>query len=186
MKTTWVDPFTAYGIREIGKECLVGANSTIIFPELLKMEGRCRIDSQAYVSVGLEMHDRTVVCPGAKVIGGAGRKVVMRDWSFIGWNSLVMARSEDYAGLVGVGFGAPGPSVEGDILFDRYSGLASMSTCFPGVRFPEGAVVGVHSMVHKSEDLVPWWIHRGVPARPWKKRDRDRVLAEAEIAERAV
>lgn len=180
-KTSWVDPERVYGAK-VAPGCLLGKGSIIIFPELLTMKAPSRIDSHSYVSVGLTMEERTVVCPGAKVIGGAERKVIMRVGSFIGWNSLVMARSESYDGLIGVGFGAPGPAIEGDVLFEPFSGLASMSSCFPGVTFPEGAVVGVHSMVYSGADLVPWYVHRGVPARPWKKRDRDRVLLEAETA----
>lgn len=179
---SWVDP-RSYGIEDFGPEALVGAGSTILIPERMRLRGRCRVDSQTYISVGLVMEDRTVVCPGAKVIGGIDRTVTLRPWSFIGWNSLVMARSESYEGLIGVGFGAPGPAIEGDVLFEPFSGLASMSSCFPGVTFPEGAVVGAHSMAYRSEDLRPWFIHKGVPARPWKPRDRERVLREAEAAE---
>ena len=186
LNSSWVDPRKVYGMTRVGPQALVGAGCDIRFPDLVVMRGWSRIDSQSYVSVGLEMEDRTVVCPGAKVIGGASRLVTLRRWSFIGWNCLVMARSEDYEGLIGVGFGAPGPAVEGDITFEPFSGLGSMSSCFPGVTFPEGAVVGAHSMVHSSADLQPWYVHRGVPARPWKRRDRDRILEEAALAERAV
>lgn len=185
---TWVDPTSVYGIprENLSPGSLVGAGSVILFPELVVMRGVGRIDSQSYISVGLEMGDRTVVCPGAKVIGGAGRKVVMGEFSYIGWNSLVMARSEDYSHLVGVGFGAPGPAIEGDVIFEPFSGVSSLCSVHPGVRFPEGAVVGLHSMVYRSEDLRPWWIHIGVPARPWKPRaDRDTILREAEEARRA-
>ena len=178
MNPTWVDP-RDYGLTVVHPEALVGAGSVIIFPDLVHLNGRCRIDSQAYVSVGLEMGDRTVICPGAKVIGGVHRLVTMGEWSFVGWNCLVMARSENYERLIGVGFGAPGPAVEGDVLFEPFSGLGSMSSCFPGVTFPEGAVVGMHSMVRRSEDLLPWYIHKGIPARPWKPRDREATLREA-------
>ena len=68
------------------------------------------------------------------------------------------------------------------MIFNEFSGLGSMSSCFPGVEFPPGAVVGMHSMVHKSSDLLPYWVHKGVPARPWKPRDKDGILAEAKEA----
>lgn len=181
MNPSWISPLS-YGIQDFSPEALVGGGSTILIPEAMHLRGRCRVDSMTYVSVGLTMEDRSVVCPGAKLIGGKDRKIHMSVGSFIGWNSLVMAKSEDYRFLVGVGFGAPGPAVEGDVIFCPFSGLGSMSSCFPDVHFPDGAVVGMHSMVHKSEDLQPWMIHKGIPARPWKPRDKATTLAQAKEA----
>lgn len=182
MRPSWVDPKT-YGIVDFSPEALVGGGSTILIPEKMALWGRCRVDSQTYISVGLVMEDRTVVCPGAKVIGGTDRLVTLKKWSFIGWNSLVMARSEDYRYLVGVGFGAPGPAIEGDVTFEEYSGLGSMSSVFPGVTLPEGCLIASHSMVHSNKHLRPWWIHKGTPAKPWKPRIKARVLIEAKQAE---
>lgn len=184
MNTTWVDPAVAYGIARLGPRALVGGGSVIIFPELLSMEGWSRLDSMCYVSVGLTMEDRSVVCPGSQLIGGAERKITLKRWSYCGWGSILMARSESYDGLVGVGYGAPGPSIEGDIVFETFSGVAAHCEVFPGVTLPEGAVVGVGSMVHDNKYLEPWALHWGRPAKPVRKRDRDRVLREAETAER--
>lgn len=185
MNTTWVDPFLAYGVppENHSHESLVGSGSVIIFPEKLKMLGWSRLDSMAYVSVALEMHDRSVVCAGAQIIGGGDRKVTLGRWSYVGWQSIVMARSEKYDRLVGVGFGAPGPCVEGDVEFKPFSGIAARCEVLPGITLPEGAVVGMGSMVHPKHPLRPWWIHLGRPAKPWKPRDRDRILREAEQAE---
>lgn len=186
MNSSWVDARKVYGMTGLSPEALVGAGCEIRFPELVVMRGWSRIDSHAYVSVGLVMEDRTVICPGAKVIGGAGRRVTLNRWAYVGWGSVVMARSESYDGLVGVGFGAPGPCIEGDIIFEPFSGVATLCSVFPGVHFPEGAVVGSNSMVHSDRDLRPWWIHYGTPAKPIRPRrlGRDAILRQAEESER--
>jgi acetyltransferase-like isoleucine patch superfamily enzyme len=73
-----------------------------------------------------------------------------------------------YAGLEG----EETPVIKGDVVLMPHSGVASMSTVFPGVTLPEGCLIGAHSMVRHDRDLKPWYIHVGVPARPWRPRDQ--------------
>ena len=47
-------------------------------------------------------------------------------------------------------------------------------TIHPGVTLGEGAAAGSASLV--LEDLEPWWVYMGVPARQYKKRDKRKLL----------
>lgn len=187
---TWCDPVEEYGfLREnLEEPALVGRGSTIIFPELVAMAPRTRLDSGVYLSTRLHLGGNSAICAGAQLIGGPRQQVFMGEWTFIGYQSLVMASSERYDRVAPVNQafyqpleedGEEGTSVYGrDVIFNDHSGVASGCIVFPGVELPEGALVGDGSRVRPSSTLIPWWIHRGDPLTPVRPRPNPELIKE--------
>ena len=63
------------------------------------------------------------------------------------------------------------------VVFETFASTGTNVVIHPGVTLAEGSVVGSCSLVTKSTE--PWTIYRGTPARPWKKRPHEKMIAAA-------
>jgi acetyltransferase-like isoleucine patch superfamily enzyme len=160
-----------------GKNVKIGESVIFTNPKGVFLGDNVRIDPFTLITTGLETGNQIHICAGVVIIGGSSHKVRMGDWTFIGYHSELFCASEDYSGKGGpINTWGKNLTTHGDIEFDEYSGVASSVTVFPGVKFPRGAVVGVRSLVYKTEDLMCWHVHKGVPAKPYKPRDKTNIL----------
>ena len=163
------------------REVLIGHQVLINDPERVKPGNRVRVDPFTLITCGLETGDNVHICSHVVLGGGRQHTVCLGNWCFIGYGSQLFCASEDYSGRYGpIGdYWGHNKIYRGDITFEDYCGVASQCLVLPGVHFPEGAVVAAQSLVYRTEDLKPWWIHKGTPARPWKPRDRESCLEHA-------
>lgn len=84
----------------------------------------------------------------------------------------------DGSGLMGPQMPAEMRSVvRSGLIVDALAFVGANSVVLPGVEIGEGAVVGACSLV--ADDLEPWTVNVGVPARPIKQRPREKMLALA-------
>lgn len=161
---------------KVGGECFIGNGCWFAYPERVVLKGRSRIDPGLHCTAGLEMGENSVVCAGGFVTGGG--LLSMGRWAFMGYGSQVHTSTEKYGtSLVNAWWGET-ECDRGDVRFEDYAGVASNCVVFPGVVLPEGCAVGVGGLVTSSKHLRPWWIHLGQPAKPWKERNREGILAQ--------
>lgn len=161
---------------KVGPECFIGEGCRFYPPGVVELKRRARIDPGVHCTVALMMDENSVICSGAKLTGGG--LVVMKRWTFVGYLSQIHTSTEKYrTSLVNAWWGET-ECDRGPVVFEDYSGVASNVIVLPGVTFPEGCAVGAGGLVTSGRDLRPWWIHLGSPAKPWKERDRERILAQ--------
>tara|TARA_R110002074_G_scaffold402324_1_gene607081 strand:- start:150577 stop:151140 length:564 start_codon:yes stop_codon:yes gene_type:complete len=165
-------------LAECGSEVFIGEGVKIFNPHLVKLGDRVRIDPYTIITSGLTTGRNVQICAHAILGGGEDNMIHMGDWTFIGYGSQLFCGSEDYSGNHGPvnDFWGHNKVWHGDIIFEDYSGIASQCMVFPKVTLPVGCTVGAQSMVRKSSDLFKWMIHRGSPAKPWRDRNKDRIL----------
>ena len=103
----------------------------------------------------------------------------MGDFTNIGSGSRVVCATDDFTqGLI-----SPVVPIEHrtvinkPVVFERYATLGVNCTVLPGVTLGEGCIVGANSLVIK--DTEPWTIYAGSPARPIKKREKERIIESA-------
>jgi acetyltransferase-like isoleucine patch superfamily enzyme len=58
------------------------------------------------------------------------------------------------------------------IVLKRFSGVCANSVVMPGVLMSEGSVLGANSFLKESTE--PWTIYVGSPAKPIKKRKKEK------------
>jgi len=63
------------------------------------------------------------------------------------------------------------------IKIEKFVGVGTNVVIMPGVTLAEGCVIGANSLVTK--DTEPWTIYMGSPAKPIKKRRKDKMLLYA-------
>jgi putative colanic acid biosynthesis acetyltransferase WcaF len=65
------------------------------------------------------------------------------------------------------------PLISFPMRLGAYSWVCARASVSPGVNLAEGAVLGLASVA--TDDLEPWTVYAGVPARTVKKRQRHEV-----------
>lgn len=170
------------GIKKSFKRCgnnvYIGHNVMFANPSNISLGDNVRVDPFTLITCGLETGNNVQICSHVVLGGGSGRKVVLGDWTFIGYGSKLFCASEDYSGDHGPvnEFWGKNKIYEGDIILENYSGVASDVIVFPGVSIPEGCTVGAQSLIHTKNNLEPWSVFIGNPLVFHKGRNRDEVL----------
>jgi len=67
--------------------------------------------------------------------------------------------------------------VYGDITLERFASVGTNCVIMPGVTMAEGSVLGACSFLTKSTE--PWTIYVGVPAKPVKIREKNKMIEYA-------
>ncbi|HWX20666.1 MAG TPA: acyltransferase [Candidatus Binatia bacterium] len=163
-----------------GEDVFVSANVEIRRPHLVRLGSHIAIDSGFYCTTAVTLGDYIHIGPYVTVIGGEPALLRMAGFNTIGAGSRILCASDEFlgAGLVGM---APPEFRDivhiAPVVFGAFASLGTNVVVHPGVTLAEGSVVGSCSLLTRSTE--PWTIYRGVPARPWKARPKEKMLAAA-------
>ena len=162
-----------------GEDVRISELAVLARPELIEMGDHIAIDQWTYISTQLKMGSYIHIAPSVSIIGGAHALLVMGDFTNIGSGSRIVCATDDFTqGLI-----SPVVPIEHrtvinkPVVFERYATLGVNCTVLPGVTLGEGCIVGANSLVTK--DTEPWTIYAGSPARPIKKREKERIIESA-------
>ena len=162
-----------------GEDVRISELAVLARPELIEMGDHIAIDQWTYISTQLKMGNKNHIAPSVSIIGRAPALLVMGDFTNIGSGSRIVCATDDFTqGLI-----SPVVPIEHrtvinkPVVFERYATLGVNCTVLPGVTLGEGCIVGANSVVTK--DTEPWTIYAGSPARPIKKREKERIIESA-------
>ena len=162
-----------------GEDVRISELAVITRPELVEMGDHISIDQWTYISTQLKMGSYIHIAPSVSIIGGSSALLVMGDFTNIGSGSRIVCATDDFTqGLI-----SPVVPIEHrtvinkPVIFERYATLGVNCTVLPGVTLAEGCIVGANSLVTK--DTEPWTIYAGSPAKPIKKREKERIIESA-------
>ena len=161
-----------------GKNVFIGHNVIFTNPSEVHLADNVRIDPFCLITTALEVDSYTQICSHAVLGGGKQHKISLGKWCFIGYGSKLFCASEDYSGEEGPvnEFWGSNKIYRGDITFEDYSGIASDVMVFPKVVIPKGCTVGAKSFIYTKNDLEPWGVYLGNPAKLHKPRNKENVL----------
>jgi galactoside O-acetyltransferase len=162
-----------------GEDVRISESAVLSRPELIEMGDHIAIDQWTYISTQLKMGSYIHIAPSVSIIGGAPALLIMEDFTNIGSGSRIVCATDDFTqGLI-----SPVVPIEHrtvinkPVIFKRYATLGVNCTVLPGVTLGEGCIIGANSLVTK--DTEPWTIYAGSPARPIKKREKERIIESA-------
>ena len=164
-----------------GEDVFVSANVEIRRPHLVTLGCHIAIDSGFYCTTAAALSDYIHIGPYVTIIGGALIQLQMEGFNSVGAGSRILCASDEFlgAGLVGMSPPEFRDKIRMEpIVFEAFASIGSNVVIHPGVTLAQGCVIGSCSLVTGSTE--PWTIYRGVPARPWKKRPKERMIHAAE------
>ena len=163
-----------------GEDVFVSANVEIRRPHLVRLGSHIAIDSGFYCTTAATLGDYIHIGPYVTVIGGAPALLRMVSFNTIGAGSRLLCASDEF---MGAGLAGLAPDQFRDvvrvepIVFEAFASIGTNVVVHPGVTLGEGSVVGSCALITSSTE--PWTIYKGIPARPWKKRPKEKMIAAA-------
>jgi acetyltransferase-like isoleucine patch superfamily enzyme len=163
-----------------GEDVFISAQVEIRRPHLVRLGRHIAIDTGFYCTTTAVLGDYIHIGPYVTVIGGASALLQMAGFNTIGAGSRILCASDEF---LGAGLSGIAPESFRDVVriapvvFEPFASIGTNVVIHPGVTLGEGSVVGSCSLVTKPTE--PWTIYRGIPARPWKKRPRQKMIAAA-------
>jgi dTDP-4-amino-4,6-dideoxy-D-glucose acyltransferase len=174
------------GLRSVGVGVQVSDGARFYGAERIDLGDHSRIDDFALlsagaggISVGRHVH---ISCFCS--LQGDG-PIVLEDYCGVSIRSTVLSSNDDFSGA-----SMTGPTLPDDfrdvasagVRIGRHALVGAGSVILPGVTLGIGSAVGALSLVR--EDVPPFTIAAGVPARPRGERRRDLLEFERRLEER--
>jgi galactoside O-acetyltransferase len=164
-----------------GDDVYINEVTSISRPELVKIGNHVAIDFGFVCTTKLEIGDYIHISPHVSVIGGKNTSLIIEDFCFISTGARMICGSEKFLGDGLVGPLIPEKYKDNQILepivLKRFSGVCANSVVMPGVLMSEGSILGANSFLKESTE--PWTIYAGSPAKPIKKRNKEKCYEYA-------
>lgn len=168
-------------LKHVGLDVFISANVEIRRPHLVNIGDHVAIDSGFYCTTQALVGSYVHISPYVTVIGGAQGLLEMENFSGIGAGSRIICVSEELLGEGLIGPTIPEKyqdrKINGPVKFKQFSSVSTNVVVCPGVTIGEGTVVAACSLV--TSDLEPWTIYGGIPARPIKRRPKEKMIEYA-------
>jgi acetyltransferase-like isoleucine patch superfamily enzyme len=165
--------------KDIGKNSIIREWSRFSRPYNISIGNNVMIDDFVLVSGGREeitiIEDHVHIACFTSCMGSAG--FTFRYGSNASPGCRLFSSSDDYVngGLINPTFPDEYRNeTAGRITLGRFSCLGANCVVLPGVTIGEGATVGSCSLV--NQDLEPWTLNVGIPAKPIKMRNKEELL----------
>jgi len=169
-------------LKKTGQDVYISPNVEIKRPELVSIGNHVAIDSGFYITTGAEIGDYIHIAAYVHIIGGAKGFLKMGHFTNISLGGKIVCGSDSFLGE-GI-ITAPGLPEEfrdrliiKPVIFENFANTGANVTILPGVTLREGSVIGANSLVTKNTE--PWTIYMGSPAKPLKKRKKEKMIEYA-------
>lgn len=161
------------GFKEVGNNLLISRFARFYDVENIEIGSNVRIDDFCLLSGKIKLGDYIHISAFSALFGKFG--IEMENFSGLSPRCTVFSASDDFSGDYFIG-----PMIDpkftnvtgGKVHIGKYSQLGSNCVILPGVTISEGVAVGAMSLV--TENLEPWKIYKGIPAKYFK--DRNNIL----------
>lgn len=158
---------------------IVSPNCRIRYPEAFHVGDNSIVDDFGYFSTRVEIGVGCHVASGVTIAGGKDRLFKLGDYSGVASGVRIYCTSNDYVNeLVTIGGSS---ALEGDVIFENYTGVGANTVVLPNNVIPEGTVIGALSFVPANFKFEPWSVYFGNPLRYIMPRNRDTVLEQVRL-----
>ena len=174
MKTSFYteQELSQLGLKSYGKNVLISRYAQIYSPQEISIGDNVRIDDfcilSGKITIGAHIHIAAYCA-----LYGANYGIVMEDYTGLSARTTIYAAMDDFSGdyLIGPIYDDKYTNVTGgSVKICKYAQIGAGGLVFPSVCVGEGAVLGAMSMT--KQELAPWSIYAGVPAKKIKQRNK--------------
>jgi len=178
------DDLAAMGFKMVGKNVRIARNNTIIGLPNISIGDNVRIDGYcAIIASGSGWVDiKSFVHIGGWCYLAGGSGIQLEDFSGVSQGARIYSRADDFSGEY-----LTNPTVperytgiqSGTVRLGKHALIGSGTVVLPQVTIGEGAAVGALSLV--KNDLDPWGVYFGCPARRLRARSKRILQLEADL-----
>ncbi len=165
------DELDNIGFASVGQEVFISRKASIYGAEQIRIGSHVRIDDFTVLSGKISIGDYVHIAVFTSMFGGnAG--IDVGDFANFSSRVAVYALSDDYSGdfmtnpMIAEEYKN---TIERKVTIGKHVIVATGATVLPGVSLGEGSAVGAMSLV--KENVEPWTVAAGIPARPIKPRN---------------
>jgi galactoside O-acetyltransferase len=183
----WLDnkQLSSLGLAAVGDDVLIDSDARFIGASRIRIGSHVRIDAFSILSAGaggITIGNHVHIAVQCFLTGAA--PIEFEDFSAISGRTLVYSSTDDYSGAALTGPMVPDQFrnvISAPVRLARHALVGAGSVILPGVVLGEGSAVGAMSLVR--EDVPPFTIVAGVPARRLEARSRRLLELERELAD---
>lgn len=166
------------GLKHHGENTIIYPLARIVYPEMVSVGDHCIIDDFTFIhgGQGVTLGDYVHIAVQALIMGGGVCEI--GPFSGIAMGAQILTGSDDYTGVTLLGPAIMPPfrrPIRSFVKIGRQTVIGAGVVVLPGVTIGDGVAVGAMSLV--TEDLPPWTLCYGIPARPHRDRPKAEILA---------
>jgi galactoside O-acetyltransferase len=169
------DELAELGLGSCGERVSVSRKASIYCPSHIHLGCDVRVDDFSVITAGpdavVRIGNHVHIAAHAALFGGGG--IVMEDFSGVSSRVSVYSVTDDYSGEFLTNPTVPkvlaGVTAE-PVVLEQHVVVGAGTVILPGVRICIGSAVGALSLV--NEDLPPWGLYAGIPARLVRPRSQ--------------
>ena len=163
-------------------------NIRLRYPSAFEVGAHSIVDDYCYFATRVRIGVCSHVANNCSIGGGREYCFSLGDFSSLSAGVRVWCSSNDFVrDLIAITRNdTEDEPIHGDVTMGNFTGVGANSVVMPANDLPEGVAVGALSFVPSAYEFEPWTVYAGVPLRPIKARDRDRVLRQVEAMRRAL
>jgi galactoside O-acetyltransferase len=165
------------GLLAVGEDVVIWPLAKLVSPQVIIIGDSVIIDDFVFLMGGMKTTIGSFVHIASFTSITGGGEFVMDDFAGFSGGIRVYTGNEHYAGGSLTNPAVPPPyrvPVRSFVHIQKHVIVGANSVILPGVTIGQGAAVGANSLV--SKDCEPWTIYAGAPAKPIKRRPRERIL----------
>ena len=170
-----------FGFKSLGKNVRISTDARIYGPENISIGNNVRIDDfvilsavNGFITIGNYIH-----ITRNSHLGGSFR-IELHDFSSMAANTVIYSSSDDYSGDFLTNQAIPqkytAHNIGGPVIIGKHVIIGSACTILGPCEIGEGCSVGAMTLV--KEDLQPWGMYIGIPAKRLKKRKKNLLALE--------
>jgi len=164
-------------LRRVGHDVTIWPMAKIISPEVIEIADSVIIDDFVLLSGGQETIIGSFVHIASFASISGGGIFSIEDFAGISSGCRIFSGNDDYLGDCLTGPTVPFPfrvPIRSEVRIRKHAIIGANTVILPGVEIGEGAAIGANSLITKSCD--PWTVYVGSPAKPIKRRLREKIL----------
>lgn len=173
---------TLADLKSVGENTFLHASAEIRRPHLVSIGKNSAIDYGFYCTVAASIGDHAHIGPHVTAIGGEQGILTMSHFTNLAAGCRIVCGSDDFLGEGLIGANIPDEFKDsqsfGPVTICKFANVGTNSVILPGVTVAEGSVIGANCLV--TESTEPWTIYIGSPAKPYKIRNREKMINFAE------
>jgi acetyltransferase-like isoleucine patch superfamily enzyme len=165
------------GLARVGQDVTIWPLAKIVSPEAISIGDSVIIDDFVFIMGGKRTTIGSFVHIASFTSITGGGELILEDFTTLSSGVRVFTGTDDFLGGSLTNSAVPYPyrvPIRSFVRVKKHVIVGAQTVILPGVTIGEGVAIGANSLVR--QDCEPWTIYVGSPAKPLRRRPREKIL----------